>query len=292
MDELFPDKPQPTLGLLNVLDLQRNYEEATDIATAYLAKQDNFQIRMMAAHFMAMSNDAKGAKRMLSTIRPQYLDLPYLRGVKARIGILEGRAALVVNDAKVAYLDKKNADNLRMYINTLDSAGEAASALPIIQQHVADYPSDAKSKIILAERTIPSNPAQALRYYEELLMQFPESPALLNNAAYLHFQANNMEQALEYSAKAYTADPANSAFADTYAQILVRDGRTSQAVEVYSLVITSTLQDEEVIVNYIETLFKNNNTLAAKRNIQQFNSAIKSQRAKDRVFKLQVEYLN
>ena len=288
----FPNDAGPTLGLLSVLELQRNYTEAVKVATTYLANQDDFQVRMMAAHFFAASNDAKGAQGILDTIRPQYLDLPYLRGVKARIALLEGRGMQGVNDAEAAYFAQQSSDNLRIYARTLESAGQTQKVLPIIQNHMTDFPNDARSKALLAERTIASNPSQALRYYEELLNQFPNSPSLLNNAAYLHFQAGNLEKALEYSTDAFKSEPANTAFADTYAQILLQLGEAEKAVEAYSLVINDDLRDEEVILNYIEALLKNNNTLAAKRRIQQFTSSVKTQKAKQRLFNLQVEYLN
>jgi putative PEP-CTERM system TPR-repeat lipoprotein len=288
----FPNEAGPTLGLLSVLDLQRKYTEAVTVATAYLANQDDFQVRMMAAHFFAASNDAKGAQGILNTIRPQYLDLPYLRGVKAQIALLEGRGMEAVDDAESAYFAQKTSDNLRMYARTLDSAGQTQLVLPLVQSHMSEFPNDARSKVLLAERTIASNPAQALSYYEELLTQFPDSPALLNNAAYLHFEAGNMEKALEYSTEAYTFDPRNTAFADTYAQVLLYLGETEKAVEAYSLVVNDNLRDEDVIINYIETLLKNDNTLAATRRIQQFSSSVKTQQGKQRLFNLQVEYLN
>lgn len=288
----FPNQLDPTLGLLNVLDLQRDFVQAAKVANEFLVNTDSVQIRMMASYFMAMSRDAAGAKQAMQAIDSQYLELPYMRGVNARIALLEKRGAQGIEDARAAYFAKKSPDNLLLFVQTLDSAGQTAQAFPVIQQHVSEFPTDIRSKALLAERQIVSDPVSALALYEEMLIDFPTSPVLLNNAAYLHYEAKNMEKALEYSTKAFTANPTNIDFADTYAQVLMQRGDVEQAVEAYNQAITDSLSNEDVILNYLEALLLNNNTIAAKRRVQQFQSRLKSQESKDRLFDLQVKYMN
>ena len=286
----FPKQLDPTLGLLNVLDLQRDFVQAAKIANEFLVNTDSIQVRMMSSYFMAMSRDAAGAKQAMKAIDSQYLELPYMRGVNARIALLEKRGMQGIEDARAAYFAKKSPDNLLLFVQTLDSAGQTAQAFPVIQQHANDFPTDIRSKALLAERQVASDPVTALALYEEMLIDFPNSPVLLNNAAYLHFEAKNMEKALEYSTKAFTANPTNIDFADTYAQVLMQRGESDKAVEAYNQAVTDSLSNEQVILNYLEALFVNNNTIAAKRRIQQFNSRLKSQESKDRLFDLQVKY--
>lgn len=288
----FPTQVDPTLGLLNVLDLQRKHTEAATVAANFLAEKDNLQIQMMESYFLAMSGNAAGAKQSLGKVGRDYQELPYIRGVKARVALLEGRGMQGVDDAKSNYMAKKSPDNLILYVQTLDAAGQTPQAFPIIQQHVKDFPNDARSKALFAERKVASDPTGALATYEEMLKEFPDSPVLLNNAGYLHYLAKNMEKAYEYSSKAYKLNPTNLEFSDTYAQILMHRGETEQAVEAYNLAITDTVNDETIILNYIEALLTNNNKLAGKRRIQQFNSKLKTQEAKDRLFNLQVQFLN
>lgn len=288
----FPNQLDPTLGLLNVLDLQRDFVRAAKVANDFLANTESVQVRMMASYFMTMSKDVAGAKQAMKKIDEQFLELPYMRGVKARIALLEKRGMQGIEDARAAYFAKKSPDNLLLFVQTLDSAGQTAQAFPVIEQHVNDFPTDIRSKALFAERQVARDPVKALALYEEMLIDFPNSPVLLNNAAYLHFEAQNMEKALEYSTKAFTASPTNIDFADTYAQVLIQRGDTEQAVEAYNQAITDSLSNEELILNYLEALFLNNNTIAAKRRVQQFKSRLKSQESKDRLFDLQVKYMN
>jgi len=290
--DFFPNQVEPTLGLLNILDLQSDYTKGVTVATNYLAKNKNLQIQVMQAYFFAMSKDAKNAAQTLSKLADEYQALPFVRGIKARIALLEGRAEEGVADASAAYLAKKSAQNLLLYVLTLDSAGKSAEGFEIIEQHVNDFPNDIRSKALLAERKVASDSSAALASYEEMLKDYPENPIFLNNAGYLHFKANNFEKAYEYSAKAYELVPQNVAFTDTYAQILMQRGETEKAVTAYNAVISDSIVDEEIILNYIEALFRNKNILAAKRRIREFNSKLKTQDSKDRLLDLQIKYSN
>lgn len=290
--DIFPDQIDPTLGLLHILDLRRDFPQAAKVAENFLAIKDQAQIRMMAAYFSAMSEDIVAAKRSLRGIESEYQEIPYIRGIKARIALLEGLGRQVVEDAKANYLARKSSDNLALYVQTLDSAGRAPEAFPIVQQHTVDFPADARSKALFAARQVKIDSAAALASYEELLDDFPNDPGVLNNAGYLHFKANNIEKAFEYSAKANQINPTNLNYADTYAQVLLQRGETEQAVEAYNIAITDSVAEQEIILNYIEALFINNNELAAKRRIQQFRTRLRTQESKDRLFDLQVKYLN
>lgn len=290
---VFPDQLEPTLGLLHILELQRDFIQATEVATKFLTKRDRAEVQMLAAYFSAMSGDKLKAKRALNTIDTKYQNSPFTRGVKARIALLEGNIREeVVEDAKVAYFATKSSDNLELYVQTLESTGRNSLTLPIIQQHLSDFPEDNRSKALYAERQAVIDSDAALASYEELLIDFPNNPGVLNNAGYLHFRANNIEKALEYSLKANQLDPTNLDYADTYAQILLQQGETAKAVEAYNQAITDAVFQQEIILNYIEALFKNNNELAAKRRIQQFRSRLSAQESKDRLFDLQVKYMN
>jgi putative PEP-CTERM system TPR-repeat lipoprotein len=288
---IYPDKLEPTLGLFHVLDLQRDFIQAAEVAKEFLGNRDRIEVRMLSAYFLALSGEKIEARKALNKIDANYQNAPFTRGIRARISLMEGSIDQeIVEDAKIAYLTTKSFDNLALYVQTLDNSDQASLALPIIKQHLVDFSGDFRSKALYAERQASNDSASSLATYEELLIRFPSNPGFLNNAGYLHFKANNIEKALEYSVKANQLDPTNLDYADTYAQILLRQGETAKAVEVYNLAITDSVSQQEIILNYIEALFKNSNELAAKRRIQQFKSKLISQKSKDRLFDLQVKY--
>lgn len=288
----FPNKEAPTVALLTVLGSHNKYAEAANIAAKYRAKKDNLQIKLMQSYFLVMLKDAKGAKRLIDSLDRQYQMVPFVRGIKARIALLERRGSVGIEDARVSFMANKKPENLFVYVQTLESAGQADKAYKLIQQHLIEFPMDIRSKSLLAERQVARYPATALNTYEEMLKDYPNNPVFLNNAGYLHMQANNLEKAYEYSAKAYNISPENISFTDTYSQQLMLRGETNLAVEAYNKVINERVVDEEIILNYIEALLKNDNILTAKRSIQDFKSKLKSEESKDRLLVLQAEFLD
>lgn len=287
---LFPKQLDPTLGLVQILNNKRDFKAAATAAQNYLKQADSVYIKMSAAYFLAMSKDISAAKKAVRAVDDKYQDVPYMKGVKARIALLEGRGMDVVEDAKIAYNEAKTYDNLELVAQVLDSAKRTKQAFPIIEQHVKDFPNDARSRALYALRQVAVDKSAALASYESLLQEFPNNPDFLNNAAYLLFDAGNNEKAFEYSAKAYELRPSNLNIADTYAQIMIQRGDTQKAVEAYNNAFTDDVSNEGVILNYIEALFLNNNQVAADRRIQMFRTRLKSQASKNRLLTLQAQY--
>lgn len=288
----FPNEESPTIALLTVLGTQNSYAEAAKIAAKFGENKENLQIRLMEAYFKVMSRDTDGAKRILANLDSKYQSVPFVRGIKARIALVERRGPQAIEDAKASFIANKKPENLFVYVQTLESAGKTNEAYQIIEAHLLEFPSDIRSKSLLAERQVAKDPAAALITYEEMLQESPNNPVLLNNAGYLHMKANNMDKAFQYSVRAYNISPENVALTDTYSQLLMRRGETNQAVEAYNKVINQSVTDEEVILNYIEALFKNSNMLTAKRSIQDFKSTLKSEESKERLLILQAEFSN
>jgi putative PEP-CTERM system TPR-repeat lipoprotein len=289
---LFPNDINATLGLIQILDMQGDYGQAATAATRFLENNEALQLEMIAAYYYAKAGDVSRAKRALFGL-PKGIDAtPYVRGTKARIAVLEGRGKQAVDDAKAAYMAAKTADNLQLYAQTLDLAGKNNEAFAIVQQHVGDFPTDANSKSMFALRLAAVDPALALSTFESLLNDFPNNPGLLNNAAYLHYEAQNYAKAYEYSAKAHATEPSNLDYADTYAQVLMQRDNASEAVEAYNLAIYDSVTNEDIILNYIEALLVEESTSTAKRKIQQYTSRLKSQESRDRLLQLQIRYLN
>ena len=288
----FPDDVGPTVGLLRALDAQAQYTQAAEIAQTFASKHDNVQVTLMHAYFLAMSSDARGAKRVLNSVDSEFKTAPFVRGIKARIALLEGRGEEAVEDAQASYNENKSPENLIVYAQTIDSTNKSDESFKLIQRHVSEFPNDSRSKALLAERQASQDPAAALKTYENMLKDFPDNPVLLNNAGYLHLQANNLEEAYKYSAKAIGLRPQNVAFADTYAQIMMRRGETVQAVETYNGVVTASVSDEAIILNYIEALLINDDKSTAKRKIEEFKSKLRSKDSRARLLILQATHLS
>jgi tetratricopeptide (TPR) repeat protein len=72
----------------------------------------------------------------------------------------------------------------------------------------------------------------ALGVYESLLQKMPNNTSVLNNVAYILADNNkDLDKALEYAQRAYEAKPDDPEYLDTYAIVLHKKGRNSEAVQ-------------------------------------------------------------
>lgn len=288
--EFFPTKVRPTIALMNALSEQNRYAEAAKVAADFNKNNENTQIELLHAYFAVMSKDTTTAKQILAGLNEQYKNLAFTKGVRARIALLEGRGSAAIIDAKKSYEANIRPENLQVYVQTLESAGKTQEALDILKLHLKQYPNDGRSKSLFAEKLLARDKAAALAVYEELIGEYPNNPVFLNNAAYLHLLAENFNKALEYSASSYELSPSSVSFTNTYAQALRKNGQTAKSVDTYNTVMTPDVSDEDVILNYIEVLFENNNAFGANKKIQEYRSKLRSKTAKKRLFVLQTTY--
>lgn len=287
---LYPNQQNAVMGQLLILDSTRDYDKGVTTATDFLTRKDNLQVKIMQSYFMVMSGDAASSKKVVQSIEDKYQALPFLRGVKARISLTEGKGEEALEDARAAYDSNKSSDNMYVLVRSLDASGLAQESIDFISEHIELFPNDGRAKLLFAERQMSSDSSDAIATYEKMLKDYPNNFVVLNNVAYLHMEANNMQKAFEYGSRAYEIQPDNVATADTYAQILMRQGKTTQAVEVYNRVMNDDVKNETIILNYIESLMKNKSLTIAKRRIEDLE--LTSDESKKRLEQLKQQYLN
>jgi predicted Zn-dependent protease len=81
-------------------------------------------------------------------------------------------------------------------------------------------------------------------------------------------QTGDLKNAAKNASKAYEIDKYNIAVGDTFAQILMLQKHYKEALNVYERIMTDRVDNEEVIIHYIEALLRNNKKALAQRNIE------------------------
>jgi tetratricopeptide (TPR) repeat protein len=215
-----------------------------------------------------MLNDAENAKAALNKIDAQYQPLPFLRGVKARIAMLEQRPADAVDDALIAYEQNKNTNNLFLLTQALQMSGQGLRSKEILQAHLAERPDDMRAKMLLAERQIELAPSDAITSYREMLEVNANNFVVLNNLAYLLMENGELAEAAGLAKRAYDIQPDSVPTVDTYAQVLVKQQKYDEAVEVYNRVMNDSVQNEEIVLNYIDALLRSGAKVIAQRRLE------------------------
>jgi tetratricopeptide (TPR) repeat protein len=88
----------------------------------------------------------------------------------------------------------------------------------------------------------------AITDYESLLAKMPKNTSVLNNLAYVLAESGEkLPEALEYAKRALDAQPNNPGFLDTYAYVLYKNQKNSQAAEYLEAALQQYEQDEILV---------------------------------------------
>ena len=160
--------------------------------------------------------------------------------------------------------------------------------MELLSQHIDKHPSDLAARMLLAERQIGDDVSSAMVSYEMALQQNPNNYIANNNLAYLYFQQGEIKKAKVYGEKAVELKPNNSAALDTLAQIYVAEKDYKGAISLYDRAITDDMQNEEIYLNYVETLLLADEKVLAKRKFSQ--REMKQEKSIIREAKLKADY--
>jgi predicted Zn-dependent protease len=81
-------------------------------------------------------------------------------------------------------------------------------------------------------------------------------------------EEDKLSEAFAFGKRAFDLKPNHAATVDTYAQILVRQNQPKEALEAYNRVMNEDVKNEEIFLNYIETLLLNDSKVIAKRRLE------------------------
>lgn len=265
----YPKQRQAVLGKVVILEAQNKLSEALSLASAFLEDREDLQFEMVQSMLFALDGDAANAQRLLDGFDDNIKPLPFLRGVAARIALLENRPKDAINDALVAYDDNPSSRNMLMVVAAYDRSQEPDNSYEFLSKHLQANPNDLRAMMLQGERQINKDVAEAVLTYKKALEINPNNFIVLNNLAYILMQEGELEQAAEYGIRAYELRPDNIATADTYAQILIRQNKVEDAVAAYRKVRADTSANEEIYLNFIEALLMNDNKPVAKRRLSE-----------------------
>ncbi|MFT4808424.1 MAG: putative PEP-CTERM system TPR-repeat lipoprotein [Paraglaciecola sp.] len=264
-----PNDKDAIVGKLLLLDNQNKFAEASQLSQGYLNNRDDVQMQLLNTHFLLMQADFPAAQAAYDALPDNVLGLPLAKGFLARFQLNNKQPELALENSLVAYNATPNNKNLILLVFNYDKLKQSDKSMVLLEQHIKTQPKDLAARMLLAERQIGGNTSGAMTSYEMALQQNPNNYIANNNLAYLYLQKGDIEKAKGYGLKAVELEPDNSAALDTLAQIYVAEKEYEEALNLYDRAITDTMQNEEIYLNYVETLLFAKETILAKRKLSQ-----------------------
>ncbi|GBL05165.1 XrtA/PEP-CTERM system TPR-repeat protein PrsT [Glaciecola sp. KUL10] len=286
--KLYPNQRDALLGKLLILDAQNKFEDALNMTKDFLTERDDVQIKIMQAYLFAMTRDANSAKELLNSFEENIQPLPFLRGVFARVALLENRPKDAIADAIIAYEANPSSKNMLLVVQSYDLAGESQNSYDFLGQYIQNNPDDLRALMLKGEKQIDVDIDASIATYEKALSVNENNFIVLNNLAYILLEKGRLTEASTYANRAYELRPDNVAIADTLAQVFIKQSKIDDAVEVYQKVRTSTTENEEIYLNYVEALLLNDDKVMATRRLD--DKEFKQPESIKRAAKLRSDY--
>ncbi|MEP1447874.1 MAG: XrtA/PEP-CTERM system TPR-repeat protein PrsT [Paraglaciecola sp.] len=283
-----PNDKDAVVGKLLLLDSQNKFEEGAKLTQGFLNNRDDVQMQLLNTHFLIMQGDYSAAQTAYDQLPEDLLELPISKGFLARFQLNNKQPELALENALIAYNSMPNIKNLMLLVFTYETLQQPAKSIDLLSQHVEQHPNDLAAKMLLAERQIGDDVTEAMLTYEVALQQNPNNYIANNNLAYLHLQNGDLQKAKSYGEKAVELKPDNAAALDTLAQILVAEKNYAEAITLYDRAITDEMENEDIYLNYIETLLLAEESFLAKRKLGQ--REMKLQKSIDRISKLKADF--
>jgi tetratricopeptide (TPR) repeat protein len=264
-----PNDKDAIIGKLLLLDNQNKFLEASQLTQGYLNNRDDVQMQLLNTHFLLMQADYPAAQEAYDALPEHVLGLPLAKGFLARFQLNDKQPELALENVLVAYNATPNNRNLILLVFTYDMLKQPEKTMELLKQHIEKQPKDLAAMMLLAERQIGGDLSAAMETYKVALAQNPNNYIASNNLAYLYFQQGDIDKAKGYGEKAVELEPNNAAALDTLAQIFVAEKDYKEALDLYDRAITDAMENEEIYLNYVETLLLAEETFLAKRKLSQ-----------------------
>lgn len=283
-----PNDKDAVMGKLLLLDSQIKFSEALELVQSFLNNRDDIQMQLLNTHFLLMSGKFEAAQVVYDGLPESVLNMPVAKGFLARFQLNNKQPELALDNALVAYKSAPNNRNLVLLVFIYESLKDSSKAMDLLSQHVEKQPNDLAARMLLAERQIGSDVASAMATYEKALQQNPDNYIASNNLAYLYMQQGDIIKAKGFAKKAVELQPKNAAALDTLAQIYVAEKDYKAALDLYNTAITNEMENEEIYLNYVETLLLADQKTLATRKLEQ--REMKQEKSISRVAKLKTDY--
>ena len=279
----YPQDKNAVLGKLLIVDSQKQFKQGLALTDKVLAKRPDAQLTLMKAYFHSRLGQAKPAWEIINSTTDDVKALPFVRGIIARLHLIEKAPEQAVEHAKAAYDATPNSDNALLLVAALEMSGKKEQAFSFLEKHVGAHNNDVQSAMLLAERQIRSDRKAAIDTYEQVLSKTPDNFVVLNNLAYLAFEDGELKRAEEFAKKAVSLQRENADAADTLAQIYIAKGDKEAALALYEQVSAGPIASDEVYLNHVDLLLALDKEALAKRRLasREFSSEAAKQRAEN-----------
>ncbi len=266
--EAYPNSFDALLGRLVIHDVKNEHTQGLALIKSKPILRKQLPIKVMELNFLTRLGNTNSARKIYNELADNVKALGDIQALNAQLFLLENKPKQAIEPAQIGYKSRNNRRNMVTLFKAYEGANNPADAIKVLNEYVTQKPDDGVAKMLLAERSMQSNPRKAITIYTEIVQQQPSNFVALNNLAHLLYTQDELDKASEYATNAMAIKPDNASVVDTLAQIYIAQEKYQDALALYQRVVSDTMQNEAIFLNYIETLILADNRLLAKRKLE------------------------
>ena len=227
------------------------------------------RVQILHAQLLVLNQRFLQASAFLNTLPAQLQQTPFLKGVLGQIQLHQNEFNAALPNLEAAYQVNPSPQNARLIALTKIRLSGHQQAVDFLIGHLDTQEKDLINILFVADLLIDIDPNKAMAYYRRLLNIQPDNFMALNNLAYLLAESGVFEEAYALIENALKIQPDSVDVLDTAGAIALKLDKNKQALNHLSkgYNLSGKEPSDELVVNYIEALFKNNQTRLAERNI-------------------------
>ena len=209
-----------------------DYKEAKKLLKSVIDKQpDLVQAQVELATMELRSGDSKAALEIASKLQASSSSSAVGARLAGEVYMATGQFKQAQSVFAKAYRKQPSA----YFAVKLATAQRAAGQLDLAVRTLDDWldadPNDSEVRLTLASTLQQiGRVAEAEKQYAQLLEQYPNNVAVLNNLAWIYLDRNT-DKSIEYAERAYAMGGKNPAVADTLGWVLSRTGQIERGLE-------------------------------------------------------------
>ncbi|MGI9293727.1 MAG: tetratricopeptide repeat protein [Pseudomonadales bacterium] len=220
------------LGYSQALVAAGNFVDAREAALSALQiAPESLRLLQHLARIDIANHKTSEAEKTLTRVSEIAPNEPLVHELRGDLALAQDDKSNAINSYRLAW----NAGQLESSAGKLYrllTQSEPQQAQELLQEWQSKTPNSSVLLTLMAQKKENAgDKSGAIKLYEKAISVAPNSPAVLNNLAWLYHISGD-ERAIKYAEQAYTLAPNSAAVADTYGWILVNSGHKEKGIEV------------------------------------------------------------
>ncbi len=196
--EALPQSELAKINLIKTYELSNKFTEAFEfISTSIKDIKQSAPLEIIYAQYLVSYDKHNEAEGVISQLPEQIQSLDVVKGIKGEIALNNGNVDQALEGLIPNYLSTPSERNALLVYTAYKQKGDTGKAIEFLEEHIKTQQNDFNVINVLASYFLTKDADRSLELHNKLLKAFPENLSFLNNTAYLLYQKEKNEEALQ-----------------------------------------------------------------------------------------------